>query len=138
MYDAGDEKAARELKANHKYWVNAIILQEPAHKKARALTPADGIYALKVPAKIRNFLLDMDLDFAADYGDITDLESGFNVFVERDAVDSLDMYHPRLQRTRSSIVQELHDMGLDMNNEDPQKIIFKLVNLDELVQIQEY
>lgn len=138
LYDAGEEKAAKDLKANHKYWVNAIILQEPAPKKGRALTPADGIYAVKVPAKIRNFLIDMDVDFAADYGDITDLEAGFNVFIWRDAVDSLDMYHPKLQRSRTSIVQELHEMGFDINNEDPAKPVFKLVNLDELVQIKPY
>ena len=130
-YDAGDEKGARDLKANHKYWINAIILQEPAHIKGKALTPANGVYALKIPAKVRNFLLDMDVDFAADYGDITDLEKGFNVFIERDPVASLDMYRPRLQRERSDIVQELAGMGIDINN-------FTLVNLDELVQIKEY
>ena len=131
LYDEGDEKGAKDLKANHKYWINAIILQEPSKGTTKPLTPGHGVYALKIPAKIRNVLIDMDIDFAADYGDITNLESGFNVFIDRSPENSLDMYTTRLQRTRSNIVTELADMGIDINN-------FTLVNLDELVQVKSY
>lgn len=133
LYDQGLQEQARELRPDRKWWVNAIILaEENGYKQgATTLSAKDGIYALKLPTKVKNFLLDMDTDFAAGYGDITNLETGYDVFVDRAATFSTDMYKSRLFAKPTNIVEELAKLNIDINT-------FSLVNLDELIVPMSY
>lgn len=133
LFDAGDQERGKKLRPSQRFWINALILEEQNARKAgaQAHSAKDGIFAFKVPTSVLSFLLDMDTDFASGYGDITDLEHGWDVIVEKAQGFRPDAYTSKLFAKPTNIVQQLADQGIDITT-------FNLVNLDELVVPMSY
>lgn len=114
----GDMKAAAQYRSSDKFWVNAIILSEESTPTGQKdpCTPKTGVVALKLPSRIKTAILDLDTDKAGGYGDVTSLERGFNIIVERSG-EGFDMYKTKAYPGRTNIIETLlNDHGVKIND----------------------
>lgn len=132
-FDEGNVEMGKKYNPSQRWWVNAIILSEQTPNKPgqNTLTAKDGIYALKLPTSVKSFLLDMDNDYTAGYGNITKLDAGWNVIVDRAQGFRPDAYKARLFAKPTNIVEELANQGVDITQ-------FSMINLDDLVVAKSY
>lgn len=122
IYESEDqEKIAKikEWKPMLRYLMNVFILSEP--------NPIErtNVVVLKCPSKVQKELKSLDTDSAAGYGDITNLEKGFNVTITREGKGIGTTYTVTAHRQETNIYNALKDKGLDLN-------VMTLHNLDEI------
>lgn len=112
VYQVGDEEAveeARKFRAKNRFLLNVVIVSDN-----KGTTPADGIKILKVPKAVKKQLVDFDID--PEYGDITNLEKGFNMIIERSGEGLETQYHVKAQRERTNIFEITKQHGLELND----------------------
>jgi len=90
-----------------KYLFNVVILSDP-----KGLSAKDGVQVLKAGVKVKRQLLDLDTDVVGGWGDMTNLENGFDVTIERTGEGLMTDYPTKGFPQRSSITENLKSQGV--------------------------
>jgi len=100
----------KEWKPRLRYLINVFILAEPS--------PVDrnNVIVLKTPAKVLKELKTYDIDSAAGYGDITNIENGFNFNIKKEGKGLGTTYSVTPHRQNSDIKALLKERNLDLNS----------------------
>ena len=101
----------KKLKPRIRILLNTIIMTDP-----QGGDPSNGIQVTEVPYTVWKNLEKYDRDVALGYGDITSLESGFNIIVTKEGEGLMTTYDTMAVRERSNIIEELNNKGVDINN----------------------
>jgi len=96
--DEDDEEQAEELRAK-KQWLYRIIDMSNVRKGIQVM--AVGI---KTHLKIRSYL------HSKDYGDITDIEEGFNLIIEKSGSGLKTTYEVRARRNPEDVTEIIEDL----------------------------
>lgn len=125
---SGDETSiqlADDLRPKRKYLFNVIVMSDP-----EGLSPDKGVHVMKCGVKVKKALLDLDQEPVV-CGDITDIENGVNIRIEKrgDMLNTEYSVHP--VRDRSNIANELAAKDIDINT-------FQLHNLFEVLPPKSY
>jgi hypothetical protein len=105
-----------------------IVYSTPSDKEAFK----KGVVVLEAPATVKKALLDLNQDVAAGWGDITSLEEGVNVFIDRTGEKLNTTYTVKPHSKRSNIVAFLEQNGMDP------KEVLKPYDLDKVYWAQSY
>lgn len=111
---SGNERLAeraRDIRPRRRYIVNALIL---ADSKGAGLK--DGVKIVNLPIRVKDSLVNVDTDVASGYGNITHLEQGFNISIERAGEGLQTRYDVRAHRERSNILATAQQQGFDPND----------------------
>lgn len=113
VYEEGDPQAIEKVKAwrpRLRYLVNVFILSEP--------NPVDrnGLVVLKLPAKVQKELRTYDVDQAAGFGDITNLETGINFNVKKEGTGINTTYTVTPHRQSTNIKDLLKERNLNLDS----------------------
>lgn len=112
VYEDGDPKEIEKIKSwrpRAKYLVNVFILAEPE--------PVDrnNIVVLKLPTSVHKELRTYDVDQAAGFGDITNLENGINFNIKKDGKLLNTNYTLTPHRQNTNIRTLLSERKLDLD-----------------------
>jgi len=108
---SGDEKLVqrgKEIRPRRRYLVNALVLND-----SKGVTMKDGVKIVNLPVRVKDDLVNLDTDVQSGYGDITNLEKGFNIIVERQGDGLNTRYSVRAYRDPSNILQMAKEQQLD-------------------------
>lgn len=114
VYEKGNEKAVEEAKRfrpTTRFLMNVLVLSDSQNTDVE-----DGVKVLKAPVTVKRPMVDIDTDVDTGYGDITNLNSGFNIVVDREGEGTGTKYTVKPQRERSDILQLLAQAGVDAGN----------------------
>jgi hypothetical protein len=107
---AGQPEVAKNFRASDKYLVNAVYLSEPSGK----FGIKDGIKVFKIPASVRQTLLNYDRDTdGAGWNDITNYEHGVNFKIERTGANLQTKYTVMPLAQRTDIVKRFSEEGIN-------------------------
>ncbi len=129
VYEKGNEAAVKEAKRfrpRTQFLYNAIVLSNSGDA-----TAVDGVKVLKTGITVKRDLVDLDTDVDSGYGDITNIQKGFNVIIDREGEGLDTSYTVKLQREPCDIRDTLKSLGVDFDSLD-------LHNLDELLPSKSY
>lgn len=107
----GDEKLVqrgKDIRPRRRYLVNALVIAD--HKGA---TMRDGPKIVNLPMRVKDDLVNLDTDVQSGYGDITNVERGFNISVERQGEGINTRYSVRAFREPSDILKTAREQGFD-------------------------
>ena len=124
LYKSGDEEQverAKQFRPRRKFLVNAVILSDPSGGSIK-----DGIKIVEIPAKVKEELVNYDTNVDEGYGDITNLNSGRNITIEKTGEGLMTRYSVRPHVQTSSLLDLAKDSGVDTNS-------WSLPDLDEAV-----
>jgi len=127
LFSSGDEKLielAKKLNPTVRYLVNALIIQDPEEGQTIF---NKGVQVLALPVRVKEQLVEFDTDEDAGYADITNVQSGFNVIVEKTGQGLATRYQPKVVRERSNILDFAKERGVDTSS-------WSVHNLDEFVE----
>lgn len=130
LYDQRTEESiqeARYYQAKDKYFYNVIVYSSP-----EGLGMKDGVKVMKSGSTVWKDLLDLDQDVAGGYGDITNLEKGWDVRIDRQGDGLGTRYIVKAIPAKSNIMERLSGAGLD-----PMKVL-KPHNLADLYPPRSY
>lgn len=125
LYKSGDEKLveqAKKFRARKRFLVNALVLSDPD-----GTTLKDGVKVVGLPVRAKEELVEYDTDAEEGYADITNIETGRNVTIEKSGEGLNTRYSVRAQPKESNIIDLAKDQGVDVTS-------FNLNNLDEFVK----
>lgn len=128
LYNSGvpeNIKLADDFKPRKQYLFNVIVFSSPDGD-----TPAKGVQVMKAGRMVKRQLLDLDMD-AVCCGDITNIQTGFNIRIARTGDKLKTEYTARNLPQRTDIVLELANQGIDFNS-------LELVDLDSLFPPKPY
>ena len=118
-----DVERSRSLRPGLKFLVNAFVVSSP---KGEGLD--GGVRPVKIGISVKKVLVNLDRDFTGGWGDMTSLEKGFDVRIERTGDGMMDTkYFVQGVPTRTNIVEVLKAAGKDINT-------FAVNNLDEVLE----
>lgn len=123
--EEGTEEAiakARPFRSTNKYLLNVIVLSDPKGASAK-----DGVKVLKIGKTIMSQLIDFDTDVDGGWGDITNLEAGRVITIDREGTARDTSYKTKAHPNTSNIVETLNEQGIDINQ-------LNLHNLTELTR----
>lgn len=126
-YRSGDEaevNAIQDLRPRKKFLVNALILSEPGSNEDPITR---GIQIVSIPTRVKEALVTFDTDPDAGYGDITNLEKGHNVIIERRGTDIRTTYNVVCAGKSTNILETAKEKGIDPETWEP-------FNLDDEVK----
>lgn len=109
---SGDEKLVqrgKDLRPRRRYLVNALVLVDPKN----AIGLKDGPKIVNLPVRVKDDCVNLDTDVQSGYGDITNLERGFNLSVERQGDGLNTRYSVRAFRDPSDILKTAREQQLD-------------------------
>lgn len=137
LYNNGDEDsvaASRDLQPRVAYMYNTIIFSAPDPD----FKLLNQVVVTKSGKQLWEQFKDADEDFAGGYGDITNIEKGFDIRVERKGENRNNTsYHGKVIPVRSNLLEVLTARGIDPNTiQENGKL--KLFDLDAAVQIFPY
>lgn len=116
------EEEAKKFRASTKFLLNTIIFSDPSGKNS----VKNGVTVMKVGATVKRQLLSYDLAVSEGYGDITDLQQGFDLTLERTGSKLTTKYDVKPFPQRRDLVARLAEEGIDINS-------LELVPLDQVV-----
>lgn len=122
LYKSGDEQLvekAKQFRPRRKFLVNALILSDPAGTSIK-----DGIKVVELPAKVKEELVNYDTNVDEGYGDITNLNKGRNITIERTGEGLMVRYSVRPHVQTTDVMDLAKEHGVDVNS-------WTLPNLDE-------
>jgi len=128
LFKSGDEdkvQIADDLKPRRQYLFNVIVMSNPD-----GLSPDKGIHVMKAGKMVKTQILDLDMDSAC-CGDVTSIENGINLRIERRGEGLNTEYVVRNVKDRTDIAADLAQRGIDINT-------LQLFNLNELFPPREY
>jgi len=111
LISSGDEKLVqrgKDIRPRRRYLVNALVIAD-----GKGVTMRDGPKVVNLPVRVKDDLINLDTDVQSGYGDITNLERGFNVSVERQGDGLNTRYSVRAHREPSSILTTAREQGYD-------------------------
>lgn len=123
LYNEATEEKRKEadmFRPKTQFLFNVVVLSDPEGDQRK-----NGIVPMQTGVKVKRQLLKYDADAIGDegFGDITNLEQGFNLTVER--VGNTEFTVTPSGRKRTNIAQTLSEDGYNLND-------FTLHNLDEI------
>lgn len=122
LSQSGDERLvekSKSIRPRRRFLVNALVVSDP-----KGTSLKDGVKVVNLPVRVKEDLRNIDTDVQSGYGNITDLEGGFNVTVERSGEGLQTRYAVRAHRERSNILEQAHEQGLNPDG-------WSLFNLDD-------
>lgn len=125
LYKSGDEQMveqAKQFRPRRRFLVNAVILSDPAAKSIK-----DGIQVVELPSKVKEELVNYDTNVDEGYGDITNLQTGRNITIEKTGENLMTRYSVRPHVQSSNLFDLAKENGIDINN-------WTLPNLDEAAE----
>lgn len=108
---SGDEKLVqrgKDIRPRRRFLVNALVIADQ-----KGVTMRDGPKIVNLPVRVKDDLVNLDTDVQSGYGDITNLERGFNVSVERQGEGLNTRYSVRAHREPSNILTTAREQGFD-------------------------
>lgn len=118
-------EAAKELRARNQYLFNALIYSSP--EEGDKLD--NGSVVLKTGVMVKRDILDLDQDAAGGWGDITNLEDGVEIRIEKRGEGRMGTHYiTKGIPKRSSILEDLAAKKLDP------EVTIKLVDLDAMYE----
>jgi hypothetical protein len=117
---------AKELSARSAFLFNVLVKTSPDGGSLK-----DGVKVLKAGATVKRELMEYDQDVAGGYGDITNLNSGFDVRITRKGQKLKTTYSVKAVPQKTDILEELTEVGFDIDNLTP-------LNLDEVYPPRSY
>ena len=120
-----EEDVARSssLRPTRKFLINAFIVSGP---KGEGLD--GGVRPVKIGTMVKKALISLDRDFTGGWGDMTSLEKGFDVRIERTGETMTDTQYFTLGvPQRTNIIEVLKSNGKDISS-------FAVNNLDEFLE----
>jgi hypothetical protein len=111
LYNLGGEaniERAKDLRPRRNYLFNAIFMNGPEEK----LNPQSGVMVLKAGVKVKRQIFDLDSDVAGGYGDVTNVETGFDLRITRTGNGRNDTeYQVKAIPERTSLAANLEAAG---------------------------
>jgi hypothetical protein len=117
-------KKASAFRPTHKYLLNVVVLSD-----AKGRTAKDGVKILKVGKTIITKLIDFDTDVDGGWGDITNLETGRVITIEKEGTLRDTSYNTKAHPEKSNFVQMLAEQGIDINS-------LVMHDLTSMIQVQ--
>lgn len=108
---SGDEKLVqrgKDIRPRRRYLVNALVIADQ-----KGVTMRDGPKIVNLPMRVKDDLVNLDTDVQSGYGDITNLDRGFNISVERSGEGINTRYSVRAHREPSSILVTAREQSFD-------------------------
>ena len=130
LYEMGDEAsvtASKEFKPKKAFLFNVIIFSAPGG----ALDAKKGVKVLKTGITVKRNVFDLDQDAAGGWGNITDLEKGFDIRITATGQNRNREYIIKGIPQRTNVLDVLKAQGVDVSKITP-------VNLDSLVTVKTY
>lgn len=127
LAEEGTEDAiekAKGFRPTFKYLLNVVVLSD-----AKGRTAKDGVKVLKVGKTIIKKLIDFDTDVDGGWGDITNLESGRVITIEKEGTGRDTSYNTKAHPEKTNFVQMLAEQGINLND-------LAMHNLTALIQVQ--
>jgi hypothetical protein len=127
LYTSGDEdrvKQALDLRPREQYYYNVIVFSSGDGKAS----PKDGMKILRTGVKVFKQLRNLDNDEAGGWGDMTNLDNGFNVGIARSGATRTDTEYSitPVQSRGKTLTDMLASHGVDLNS-------LELFNLSDYV-----
>jgi len=117
---AEDQELSKALGRRFHWLFNAVILADPENKAF------PGVTVLKTPTQVKQIITKYDVH--TEYGNVTDLEKGFNFEITREGSTKTDTKYTTMpSRHQTSIVAILASKSIDINK-------LELVQLDKAIQ----
>jgi len=129
LHSMGDEdnvEAAKAFRPKRTFLFNALILSSPGSQ----LDLKSGVKVLKVGKTVRDQVLDLDQDKAGGWGNVYDLEAGFDLRITGKGAGRAREYIVKGVPGRTNILDQLKAQGLT--------ITLKPIDLDTLLPPQPY
>jgi len=118
---AGDQ-SYKDFQPKRTYLFNVVVLSDPSGTTAK-----DGVKVLKSGIVVKKGLVDLDRAYGEGFGDITNLEKGYTLSIERTGDTMKDTrYNVKPFREPTNIVEVLKAQGVDSSN-------FSQYNLNEAI-----
>lgn len=120
--------AARELRPRSAFLFNAVPYSGPDEN----LKMENGVKVLKTGVTVKRDILDLDQDEAGGWGNITSLEDGIDIRIERRGQGRMDTtYTVKGIPKRSNLLEKLQTVGLSLEDLKP-------FNLDKVFPPRSY
>lgn len=103
-----DMERAKSFFPRRRFYINAVVLSSSDGKSL-----SDGVQVVELPVKVKEQLIQLDTAVDEGFGDITDLENGFNIVVERTGEGLNTQYNCRPYRERSNILELAKNQGIN-------------------------
>jgi len=133
LYEAKDLKASKRLYAKQAFLYNAYVYSSPDSKSLK-----DGIFVIKSGVKVYKQLMEFDNDPAGDWGNISDLQNGFEFRIERKGQGRYKTeYNVMPVRKQSNIIDQVAAAGLDFGAPTDLTTVYPPLSYDELVKALE-
>lgn len=113
VYESGNEseiEKVKEWRPSKRYLINAFILSEPNPLNRIAIS------VVKLPKKVLEDIKKIDLDYSLGYGDVTNIEKGFNFTISREGKGKSTTYSVSPHRENSNIRDILKERSLDLDS----------------------
>ena len=131
LYEAkGDAnlKAAKRLYAKPAFLYNAYVYSSPDSKSLK-----DGIFVIKSGVKVYKQLMEYDNDPAGDWGDISNLQSGFDFRIERKGQGRYKTeYNVMPVRKQSNIMEQVAAAGCEFGTPTDLSSVYPPLSYEDL------
>jgi hypothetical protein len=108
LSQSGDE-GFKDFQPKRTYLYNVVVLSDAGGTAAK-----DGVKVLKTGIMVKKQLVDLDRSFSEGYGDITNVENGFSLSIEREGETMKDTrYTVKAHRERTNIKEVLKAQNVD-------------------------
>lgn len=130
LYKLGGEEnieAAKKFRWSTKFFMNIVVHDSPDKERGNLNV---GVQVLKVGKKILDQILNYDQDASEGWGDITDLENGYDLKITRRGNEQYNTeYTVMAAKNPTNIVEDLKKAGIKN---------IELVDLDDVVTVLTY
>ena len=107
---------SREFRAQQKFLFNVVVLS--TEKGGTGIE--DGVQVLKSGVKVKRQILDLDQDHSGGWGDVTNIENGHNLVINRRGTTRNDTeYFVKGVPTRTSILDQFKTAGIPFDKLAP-------------------
>lgn len=121
--EESDVERSSDLRPSTKFLINAFVVSGPNGEGLDG-----GVRPVKIGKMVQKALIRLDRDFTGGWGDMTSLEKGFDVRIERTGSTMMDtQYLTQGVPTRTNIVEVLKSNSKDINT-------FAVNNLDDVLE----
>jgi len=131
----GDDnlKAAKRLYAKQAFLYNAYVYSSPDSKGLK-----DGIFVVKSGVKVYKQLMEFDHDPAGDWGNISDLEAGFDFRIERKGAGRYKTeYNVMPVRKESNILLQVAAAGFEFGTPTDLTTVYPPLSYEDLYAVLE-
>jgi hypothetical protein len=133
LYEAKELKEAKRLYAKQAFLYNAYVYSSPDSKGLK-----DGIFVIKSGVKVYKQLMEYDNDPAGDWGNISDLENGFDFRIERKGAGRYKTeYSVMPMRQQTNIIEKVAAAGFEFGTPTDLTTVYPPLSYEELEAVLE-